>query len=117
MKLTDLENEIITAYPELENEINDLINGTIVKKEIIIINNNKNIESNKIIINNHFCFSSEEGFEITKETQNSFERKKLKFEHFCLYDNFSEIMFKYIYSKYFSEHDMISYYESSSIYS
>jgi hypothetical protein len=111
MKLIDLENEIITTYPELENEINELICGTIVKKEII--KNNKNTDSNKVNINNHFCFSSEEGFEITKETDLEFERKKLKFEHFCLFDNFSEVMFKYIYSKYFTNDNFVSYENSN----
>lgn len=97
-KLQDLEDELYVNYPQFQEDLNNLIYGTIIKKEIIENFNNKS-QNSKVNINKHFCFSTEEGFEVTKESNVS-DRKKLNYKNFWLYEDFSNVMEIYITNKF-----------------
>jgi tRNA(His) 5'-end guanylyltransferase len=95
IKLKDLQNELYANYPNFKQEINNLMYGTVLKKEIIKTENNSESDSSK-----PFSFSSRDGFEITKNQTPVCERKKIVFEHFWLCENFTEIMDLYIINKF-----------------
>jgi len=93
LKLIDLENELYNNYSE--DKIKNLLYGIIVKKELVQ-NEQSEKETND---DKHICVSSKEGFEITKESNTLYNRKKITYQHFWLYENFSRTMKMYVINK------------------
>lgn len=95
VKIKEIQNELFENYPNLIDDMEELMFGTIIKKKIV---NNENSE--KLQITPHYSFSLKEGFEITKESDFSCERKQIVHSHFWLHEDFEYTMEMYVINKF-----------------